>query len=117
MATKKLKAELEIETEKAKQKMRGLEKSGGASSGMGTAADQASRHIRALGESAKTANVNMKGVVKAFGGMAVGLAGSYAAAHVRNPNVSAALDYAGSALAGASMGAMVGGPVDFHREP
>lgn len=114
MANKKLKVELDVETSGAKRKVkRDLESvGGGASPAAGpSSAEGASRSIRNLGEAAKETQVNLKSAGKAFTGMALGLAASYAANNVSNPTAKMGLEYAGSAVSGAAAGAMVGGPI------
>ncbi len=116
MATKKLKLEVELDTAKAKRQAKALEKSGGSSATGGTMsneADGAARSLKGLSNAASETNINMKRATRAFAGIAVGLASSYAAGHMREGSTGrTALEYAGSAVTGASMGAMVGGPVD-----
>lgn len=50
-------------------------------------------------------------LTRGFSGIAVGMATSYAANYVTNPNARAGLEYSGSAITGAVGGAMMGGPV------
>jgi hypothetical protein len=78
MATKKLKAELEVETSKAKQKIaREFAETGGGGAGGGGvshAADDAARNLRNLSNGAKDASDRLQGVGKMFVGIGVGLA-------------------------------------------
>lgn len=114
---RKLRVELDVNAEKAKRKVKSaLEEAsatGGASVGGGAsgAADHAAKSLRNLGSAAKETNVNMKSVAKAFTGIGVGLATSYAANHMKPGAGRDAVEYGASAITGASMGAMVGGPV------
>lgn len=113
MANKKLKVELEVDTQKAKRTVK--RELGGTDIGSPptgpSGTDTAAKSIRDLGNAAKDTQYNMKSCAKAFSGMAVGLAASYAANNVQNPTARAGLEYGGAALSGASMGAMVGGPI------
>ena len=114
---RKLRSELEVDVEKAKRKVRGaLEEAsatGGSSvsGGVGGAADGAARSLKNLGDAAKETHVNMKSVTKAFAGMGIGLAGSYAANYMKPGAGRDAVEYGSAALMGGMAGAMVGGPV------
>lgn len=112
MATKKLTAELEVETSKARQKVREIaETGGGAAAGGDVAADteRASRALKNFGNEAEHASVNMRSAVKAFAGMGIGLAASYAQAQMEPGSVGQrAVGYLGSAASGAMMGAVAG---------
>lgn len=114
MASKKLKLEVELETAKAQRQIRDLESSKGASVGGGSVADgadDAAKSIRSLGSAANESQINLKRATRAFTGMAVGLAASYAASHMeRGSKAQTAVEYGASAIQGASMGAMVAGP-------
>ena len=114
---RKLRTELEVDVEKAKRKVRGaLEEAsatGGSSvsGGVGGAADGAARSLKNLGDAARETHVNMKSVTKAFAGMGIGLAGSYAANYMKPGAGRDAVEYGSAALMGGMAGAMVGGPV------
>ena len=114
---RKLRVELDVNAEKAKRKVKSaLEEAsatGGASVGGGAsgAADEAAKSLKNLGNAAKETNVNMKSVAKAFTGIGVGLATSYAANYMKPGAGRDAVEYGASAITGAAMGAMVGGPV------
>ncbi len=107
MATKKLKAELEVDTSKAKQKVRELSESGGGGAGGGgvsPAADDAARNLRNLSNGAKDASDRLQGVGKMFVGIGVGLARA-AMGGDSSPAGSAAIQ----AVSAYSMGAAAGG--------
>ena len=118
MATKKLRAELEVDTTKAKQKVRELSETGGAAVD-GGAADEASRSLKDLARSARDAGSNLKGsgadiknAVRAFAGMGIGLATSYAAAHMDPGSpMQRTLGYLGSMATYGTMGATMGSVV------
>lgn len=108
---KKLKVEVDVETERAKRKLQG--DLGGAiesQSGVAPASDKAQKSIEKLGKSADEAQVNMRSAAKAFSGLALGLATTYAAKHMEQGAARTSVEYGASALSGASMGAMVAGP-------
>lgn len=112
---RKLRVELDVDAENAKRKVKNAieeaSSTGGSSvSGGGGAADEAAKSLRNLGSAAKETNVNMKNVAKAFTGIGVGLATSYAANYMKPGAGRDAVEYGASAVTGASMGAMVGGP-------
>lgn len=116
MANRKLKASLDLDTSEARRKLRRdlSEAASGAGSGgggggvppsldrMAQSADKAAASFGQVDRSALR-------LTRGFAGIAVGLATSYAANYVDNPNAKAALGYAGNALAGAAAGAMFGG--------
>lgn len=114
---RKLRVELDVDAENAKRKVKnaleeasstgGSSVSGGASG----AADHAAKSLKNLGDAAKETNVNMKSVAKAFTGIGVGLATSYAANYMKPGAGRDAVEYGASAITGAAMGAMVGGPL------
>lgn len=115
MATrKKLRAELEVDTEKAKRQLKGLAdgaaSGGGGASAPSAAMSRAARHVRDLGDAAERTNARLAAAGKAFAGMAVGLAAGYAARQMRPGGARGAVEYGGSALAGAAAG-MAFGPV------
>ena len=113
MATKKLKAELEVDTSKAKQKVaRDFAETGGSGAGgdVSDAAGKAAKNLQELSNGAKEANVNMKGAVRAFAGLGIGLAARYAAAHMEPGSVGQrAASYLGATASGAVSG-MAAGP-------
>ena len=85
MATKKLKAELEVDTSKARQKVRDVAETAAGAAGGGDVASNAERASKALknfGTEAEHASVNMRSAVRMFAGMGLGLAASYAAAQM-----------------------------------
>ncbi len=110
MATKKLKAELEVDTSKAKQKVaREFAETGGAAAGGGgggvpPAADEAARNLRNLSNGAKEANDKLNGMGKMLAGIGIGLARSALAG-----GDSFAGNAAVSAVSAFSMGAAAGG--------
>lgn len=113
---RKLRVELDVDAENAKRKVKNAieeaSATGGASvsGGASGAADEAAKSLRGLGSAAKETHVNMKSVAKAFTGIGVGLATSYAANYMKPGAGRDAVEYGASAVTGASMGAMVGGP-------
>lgn len=114
---RKLRVELDVDSEKAKRKVKNAVEeasaTGGASvtGGASGAADHAAKSLKNLGDAAKETNINMKSVAKAFAGIGVGLATSYAANYMKPGAGRDAVEYGASAVTGAAMGAMVGGPV------
>lgn len=121
MATKKLRAELEVDTSKARQKVREIAGDGGAP-GAGAAGDvapSAERAARALdkaaagaekmGQSAQTSAGQLASVIRGFAGMGVGLAMKWAATRYEEEGaVGKTLRYGGSFISGAAQGAMLG---------
>ena len=111
MATKKLRAELEVDTTKAKQKVaRDFAASGGgAAGGVADAADGTARKLQKLGSEAERAGVNMRSAVRAFAGMGIGLATSYAQS-MMDPGSTGqkAVGFLGSVAAGAMTGSVAG---------
>lgn len=111
---KKLRVELDVDAENAKRKVRrSLEEAsatGGASvsGGVGGAADGAARSIKNLGDAAKSTNANMIGMAKAFAGIGVGLATSYAANYMKPGRARDTVEYGSAALIGAGTGAAIG---------
>lgn len=107
MATKKLRAELEVDTTKAKQKVaRDFAETGGAAAGGGGAeeASRANKNLRDLGNSAQEASAKLNGMGKLLAGIGIGMARSALA----NGD-----SFVGNAAVGAvsafSMGAAAGG--------
>lgn len=108
---KKLKVEVDVETERAKRKLQGdLGGAIEAPGGVAPASDKAKKSIEKLGKSADEAQINMRSAAKAFSGLAIGLAVQYAAKHMDRGAARDSIEYGASALSGASMGAMVAGP-------
>lgn len=113
MATKKLKVELELETAKAKKKLDDMADTGGGGpsgpSPVDDAARKTAREIKSLGEETGKCQVNMRGAVKAFAGMGVGMAMNYAANYLPQGSTTRnAVEYGAGAIQGASMGMMFG---------
>ena len=108
MATKKLRAELEVDTTKAKQKVaRDFAETGGAAAGGGDGAEEASRankNLRDLGNSAQEASSKLNGMGKLLAGIGIGMARSALA-----NGDSFAGNAAVSAVSAFSMGAAAGG--------
>ena len=108
MATKKLRAELEVDTTKAKQKVaRDFAETGGAAAGGGGGAEEASRankNLRDLGNSAQEASSKLNGMGKLLAGIGIGMARSALA-----NGDSFAGNAAVSAVSAFSMGAAAGG--------
>ena len=107
MATKKLRAELEVDTTKAKQKVaRDFAETGGAAAGGGGAeeASRANKNLRDLGNSAQEASAKLNGMGKLLAGIGIGLARSALA-----NGDSFAGNAAVSAVSAFSMGAAAGG--------
>lgn len=113
----KSRIEVEVDTTKAEKKLRDLSKrhirqqSTTPSSKIGAdeSASNAANSIKKLGDEADKTGVNMTRVVRAFSGIALGMAAKYAANNMEEGTARTAVGYAGSMLQGASMGAMVGG--------
>ncbi len=118
MATKKLSVEVDLDTKKAKRKLAEMESSGGGSmsSPVDTAADRTAKSLDNLGKkvddfgrATDSAGVNMKAAVKAFAGMGVGMAMSYAAKNMEQGSPEhRALSYAGNIAQGVAMGSIAG---------
>ena len=107
MATKKLRAELEVDTTKAKQKVaRDFAETGGAAAGEGGAeeASRANKNLRDLGNSAQEASSKLNGMGKLLAGIGIGMARSALA-----NGDSFAGNAAVSAVSAFSMGAAAGG--------
>ena len=117
MAAKKLKATLELDTSEARRKLRrdlaeSAEGGGGAAGGASKLAQSLDKTAASADKTAiafGNAQVSAARLTRGFAGIAVGLASSYAANYVDNPNAKAALGYAGNALSGAAAGFMFGG--------
>ena len=118
MANRKLKVELELETARAKAQAKSLaETAGGGSSSsaggarLGAALDKAAKSAEKTASSFDGMNGKAAQLTRGFAGIAVGMATSYAANYVTNPNAKAGLEYTGSAVTGAVGGAMMAGPI------
>ncbi len=111
MASKKLTAELEVDTSKAKPKLaRDLSEVAAAAAAAGGAdpgseAGRASRELRDLGERARDAGMSIQGTAKLFAGIGMGMARSALSAG----EGSFAGNMAVNAVQAFSMGANVGG--------
>lgn len=117
---KKLKATLELDTSEARRKLRrDLEVSsdaggggaGGGASRLAQSLDKAAQSADKTAQSFGQANSSALRLTRGFAGIAVGLATSYAANYVTDPNAKAALGYAGNAISGAMAGAAIGSVV------
>lgn len=117
MATKKLTAELDIETAKAKKKLQELENSGGqsvapqvesAADRMAKAMDKATVATQHHAEAAEQSSGNLKQVLKSFSGVAIGMAMSYAKNNMEDGPAKTALGYGAAMTQGAAMGMMFG---------
>lgn len=67
-----------------------------------------SKDLDKASDSAKRMDGSTKQLVRGFTGLAVGLAGSYAASHMKQGAARDAVEYGTSAISGASAGAMMG---------
>lgn len=108
MATKKLRAELEVDTTKAKQKVREFAESGGGAAsggGVGDEAGRAGKELRDLGNNAKEAGAKLQGIGKVMAGIGLSMARSALSAG----GGSFAGDMVGNAVQAFSMGASAGG--------
>ena len=123
MANRKLKVELELETARAKAQAKSLaETAGGGSASsaggarLGAALDKAAKSAEKTASSFDGMNGRAAQLTRGFAGIAVGMATSYAANYVTNPNAKAGLEYTGSAVTGAVGGAMMAGPFALYAE-
>lgn len=113
MANKKLTAEVELKTDKAKRQLQELgtpgSSGGGAdASGASHAASRLSMNLNRAADSAVKLDRSSLSVVKAFTGLGVGLAANYAASHMKQGAARDAVEYGASAVSGAGMGAAAG---------
>lgn len=115
MASKKLEVELKVDNSDAKKKAKEVAETaagaagGSADAGVADNAGKAAKSLQDLSNGAKEANGNMKSAIKAFAGMGIGLAASYAQAQMEPGSVGArAVGYLGAAASGAMMGAVAG---------
>lgn len=99
MATKKLRAELEVDTTKAKQKVRELSESGGGSAG------EAANEISKLGDAAKETTVKLSRSGQMFAGLAMGMARAASAA---DPDTANALGAVSNIMSAAAVGGIPG---------
>lgn len=110
MATKKLRAELEVDTTKAKQKVaRDFAETDGAAAGGGGAeeASRANKNLRDLGNSAQEASAKLNGMGKLLAGIGIGMARSALAngdSFVGNAAVGAVSAFSMGAAAGGAKG-------------
>lgn len=119
---KKLTVEVDVETTKARRKLKELADTGGSSAGadaspaidkaaraLSGAAEKTSRSFGKLDEASQGMNRQMISVTRAFAGMATGLAMSYASRYFAEGSTGRiAMDYGGAIISGASSGAMAG---------
>lgn len=103
MATKKLKAELEVDTSKARQKVREFTESGGGAAG---GAPLPTDDLKKLGEAARETGSRLSSSGRMFAGLAMGMA--RAAAAGGDQTTQAAVGAIGSIAAGAAMGGLPG---------
>ena len=110
MATKKLRAELEVDTTKAKQKVaRDFAETGGAAGGIADAADGTARKLQKLGNEAEHVGINLRSAVKVFAGMGIGLATRYAQSMMEPKSAGQrAVGYLGSIISGGIAGSAAG---------
>lgn len=111
MATRKLTAEVELKTDKAKRKLQELGSGGGGGGGGGetsTAAHKLSQNLNRAAESASKLDRSSLSVVRAFTGIGIGLATRYAASHMQQGAARDAVEYTANTITGASSGAMAG---------
>ena len=118
---KKLKYDVEVDTGKAEQDLKRVASidstGGGAAAGSDRAArslsqslDRAARSAKSFDEGARGASASMSRLVRGFGGMALGLAASYAAGHMEHGAAKTGVEYGSAAIQGASAGFALGGP-------
>ncbi len=115
MADRKLTVEIDADETKAKRKLDNLARTaespggGGGNATLQPNLDKAAKSAKNFADQTEAAGHSTSRMVKAFSGMAIGLAASYAKNQMEEGVARTAVGYAGSALSGASMGAMVGG--------
>lgn len=118
---KKLTVEVDADISRAKRKVQELADPDGGGSGGGAAvvsseADKLARSLKTtadntqrLGDSAKASREQMVGMTRAFAGLAIGMAATYAARNFgEDSKVGRALGYGGSIIQGAAGGALAG---------
>lgn len=106
MANKKLKVEVELETAKAKRQAKDLEQTGSARS---SATSKLDKSVEKTASSFEHLSGQTARLTRGFAGLAIGMATSYAANYVKDPNTKAGLEYAGNGISGAVSGAMMAG--------
>lgn len=124
---KKLPVEVDVETTKARRKLKELADTGGSTAGSDAVGSAAQRAARSLDNAAGAANrlsksttegsSQLRSMVKVFGGMAIRMGASYAASNMETGStgqmaVKGLGDVAGGAIAGAAfgpLGAVAGG--------
>lgn len=120
MATRKLSVELDVDTSKAKRRLKELSATGGADGGgedaispaakkAAEAMNRAAKEASKFGEEAREGSDNLGRAVKVFGGMAVHLAAGYASRMMAEGSagryaVEAAGNIVGGAIAGSAAG-------------
>ena len=115
MATRKLSVELDVETSKAKQKIKTL----GESAGSANLAGSADKAAKALDSTAASANKltqaskmsaeRLRSVATTFGGLGIRMATAYAASNMQEGSAGqTAVQVGGGAIAGALQGAVAG---------
>ena len=109
MATKKLKAELEVDTSKARAKVaREFAETGGAAAGGGGGVhDLPTRDLRELGNAARETGARLSSSGRMFAGLAMGMARA-AVAGSGDPTATAAVGAIGSIAGGAAIGGLPG---------
>jgi len=113
--SKKLTIEVDADVSKAKRKVKEIA-AGGTGGDVSSAAENAAgalnkvaKSSQQLGDRAKASSEQLVGMTRAFAGLAVGMAATYAARQFgEDSTVGRALGYAGSAVNGATAGAMAG---------
>lgn len=117
MASRKLKAQLELDTSEARRKLRrDLESAssdsgggaGGGASRLAQSLDKAAQSADKTAQSFGQANSSALRLTRGFAGIAVGMATSYAANYMPQGPARNAVEYVGSAVTGASAGATLG---------
>ena len=108
MANKKLRAELEVDTSKARQKVREIAETGGGAAGGGTAGGGAlpTDDLKRLGDAARETGSKLSSSGRMFAGLAMGMA--RAATAGGDQTTQAAVGAVGSIAAGAAMGGIPG---------
>lgn len=120
--TRNLDYKVKVDTDQAERDLKRLasvEGAGGATTGSGDRSarnlaqslDRAAKSAKSFDDGAKNASASMSRLVRGFGGMAVGLAASYAATHMENGAAKTGVEYGASAIQGASAGFALGGPI------
>ena len=118
---KKLTVEVDADVSRAKRKVQELADAGGGGSGGGSAvvsseADKLSRSLKdaaantqRLGDRSKASADQLVGMTRAFTGLAIGMAATYASRQFGDDSsIGRAIGYVGSTVTGATTGAMAG---------